>query len=104
MLIKCFKPNGKIQVLHKLRHNLLVINHKYKLGNTSLKSFLRQKQDFSENKIVVSSAYKINLHKLDIEGKSLIYKRNNKGPSTEPWGTPRDTRAKSDLLPSISTY
>jgi hypothetical protein len=37
--------------------------------------------------------------------KSLIYKRNNNGPKTEPWGTPQETYTSSELIiPLIETY
>jgi hypothetical protein len=36
-------------------------------------------------------------------GMSLIYSRNNRGPSIEPCGTPEVTGRKSELSPSITT-
>jgi hypothetical protein len=39
--------------------------------------------------ILISSVNKIGLNRLDVGlGRSLIYVRNNKGPSMEPRGTP----------------
>ena len=38
--------------------------------------------------IVVSSAYKTGVKTLEIFGRSLIKNRNNKGPRTDPCGTP----------------
>ena len=38
-----------------------------------------------------------------LSGKSLIYKRNNIGPRTEPCGTPEDTGIWSEHSPSSTT-
>ena len=35
--------------------------------------------------------------------KSLMYKRNNKGPRTEPWGTPGKTGNHLEKQPLITT-
>jgi hypothetical protein len=37
----------------------------------------------------------LKLHKLSVM--SLIYNKNNKGPSTDPWCTPALTRPESDV-------
>ena len=52
---------------------------------------------------VVSSANKIGVEHFTELGKSLIYSRNNKGPSTDPCGTPILTVLHTDLVPFIST-
>ena len=36
-------------------------------------------------------------------GRSLIYSKNNKGPSTEPWGTPELTGISDELSTSSTT-
>ena len=36
--------------------------------------------------------------------KSLIYRRNNKGPRVEPWGTPHDIGRLGELNPFMETY
>ena len=36
-------------------------------------------------------------------GMSLMYVKNNKGPSTVPCGTPDNTSSLSDFVPSITT-
>ena len=36
-------------------------------------------------------------------GRSLIYSKNNKGPSTEPWGTPELIGISDELSPSSTT-
>ena len=40
---------------------------------------------------------------LTSDGKSFTYNMNNKGPRTEPWGTPLDTSVHSDDIPFMST-
>ena len=44
----------------------------------------------------MSSANKKNFNLVDILRRSLIYKRNNSGPNTDPWGTPHVTTFLSD--------
>ena len=39
-----------------------------------------------------------------ISGRSLIYRRNKKGPSTEPWGTPVFISWSLEFRSSFSTY
>jgi hypothetical protein len=58
---------------------------------------------FPEYDNEVSSANSLaKLPKLSVM--SLIYNKNNKGPSTDPWGTPALTRPESvsSLLPSTT--
>jgi len=38
-----------------------------------------------------------------LSGKSLMKRRNRRGPSTEPWGTPLTTGTLSDDSPSTKT-
>jgi len=51
---------------------------------------------------LISSAYKTVL-KLDAFKMSLIYVRNSKGPTTEPWGTPHVTLKKRFGISYFST-
>ena len=39
-----------------------------------------------------------------LDGRSLMYARNSRGPSTVPWGTPDVTGAELDDLPSTTTF
>jgi len=52
-------------------------------------------QDIVNN---VSSANSVGV-KFDACGRSFTYKANNRGPSDEPWGTPRVTPQVVDLYP-----
>ena len=52
--------------------------------------------------IAVSSAKSRTCESM-FSGRSLINNKNNKGPSTDPWGTPELTRISDELSPSSTT-
>ena len=51
----------------------------------------------------MSSANKWKLNNFEVLGRSLIYSKNNRGPRTDPWGTPHVFERESDLWPLIHT-
>jgi len=51
----------------------------------------------------MTSAYKT-VSKLEAFTMSLIYKRNSKGPTTDPRGTPQVTFKKEDLVSPILVH
>ena len=55
-------------------------------------------------KTLVSSANRIENRLWDAVDKSLTYKMNNKGPSTEPCGIPHVIDLSSDLVSLMYTY
>ena len=48
----------------------------------------------------MSSAYTYKDPELTEAGRSFVNSVNKVGPSTEPWGMPKDTCERSDLTPS----
>jgi len=52
---------------------------------------------------LISSAYKTVI-KLEAFTMSLIYIRNSKGPTTDPWGTPHITFKNEDLVCPILVH
>jgi len=58
---------------------------------------------FPEIHKLISSAYKTIL-KLEAFTMSLIYIRNSKGPTTDPWGTPHVTFKKEDFVSPILVH
>ena len=71
-------------------------NHEFDKTRIEFNKQVRELYDFSCSSRVVSPANRINLQILDIRGRSLIYRRNKKGPRTDPRSTPRDRPAKDD--------
>ena len=67
------------------------------MGSMVLAFLLLYKIKLSSAKCPVSVSFQQNL-------KSLMYTRNNSGPSDEPWGTPQDTFLQSESKPLIETY
>ena len=57
-----------------------------------------------ERKMLVSSTKRWNLRILEHEGRSFIYSRNRRGPSTLPWGTPCVIIWGSDKVPFMQTF
>jgi len=41
---------------------------------------------------------------LETLGKSLMKRRNSKGPSNDPWGTPQVFFSRLELFPLIEAY
>ena len=54
--------------------------------------------------MLVSSANKWNIKLLEAFGKSLIYNKNNRGPKTDPWGTPQVIGNEEEEWPLTVTY
>ena len=79
--------NNNTFVLIILSDNLFTFNQSYSLLILNLILFFNSKIDVIEKIKVVSSANKTDLKVSDIFGRSLIYKINNNGPSTDPCGT-----------------
>ena len=40
----------------------------------------------------------------DAQGRSLIYNKNRRGPSTDPWGTPISIGSSLDFEPFTNVY
>ena len=53
--------------------------------------------------MLVSSANRWKVRNFEASGKSFIYNNNNKGPRTDPWGTPLVADRKSESWPLIPT-
>ncbi len=53
---------------------------------------------------LVSSANRLNFALFETLHMSFIYRRNSKGPNTDPWGTPNSTRRCSEFSFSTFTY
>ena len=52
--------------------------------------------------MVVSSAYIKTEPEVTALGRSLVYKANSMGPSTEPWGIPQVTFSRVECWPSTT--
>ena len=71
-------------VLIKFNGSLLVANQEYNKTRIEFNTRVRGMHDFLYNSRVVSSVEQINLQILDLSGRSLMYRRNNEGPRTNP--------------------
>jgi len=84
-------------------HNLLARTQWSIFLSSWLTVFSRISCFFPEICRLISSAYKTVL-KLEAFTMSLIYTRNNKGPTTDHWGTPHATFIKEDLVSPILVH
>ena len=75
-------------VLETFNTNLFVFSEVTSLARSELTEFCKLSRLSLSKNIFVSSTNKKILNLSEILGRSLIYKRNSKGPSTDPWGTP----------------
>ena len=90
-------------VLGTLITILFLIHQSLKFFKSSFRQSVRLKIDGSELDSVASSANRSSIQVCFDNGKSFVYTRKNKGPRTEPWGTPADICCGSDSLPEIFT-
>ena len=60
--------------------------------------------DWPWTNMLVSSANNMKVPRLEAFDMSFMYKRNSKGPNTEPCGTPNLTINLSDFSPRTSVY
>ena len=63
---------------------------------------LSEGEDMRERQLV-SSAKRNNLVKRLLDGRSLMYIRNKRGPRMLPWGTPEITGREEEEQPEIET-
>ena len=97
-------------VLFLFNDNLLILSHSIIFRSSSftpdsvLLFGILSLQDLMVLNKVVSSAYIIKFNILLAFGKSFMYIINNKGPMTDPCGTPKFIDKISDLAFSNSTY
>ena len=70
-------------------HSATALSSWFRISSRSLRFLLEQY-------ILVSSANKWKLSSFDVFGKSLIHRKNNRGPRMGPWGTPQVIKRESD--------
>ena len=81
----------KVQLVFEMFNtNLLALSRVTSFFNSLLTVFSEISKLLHSKKIFVTSANEKNFNLLEILGKSFTYSKNNKGPSTDPCGTPRD--------------
>ena len=90
--------------LSELRVNLLALNQVVNCNIMFFPLKFMSLMLLQWKNIVVSSAKSLTLPSGQQLGKSLINKRKNNGPRTEPWGTPWDIERIWDLQFSMLTY
>ena len=86
-----------------LRDSLLALNQSDNLSISELTRFIKVVEPKWEKNKLVSSANKTRSYKFEIWHKSLIKIKKNKGPRTEPCGTPHEISWNEDI-PLNSTY
>ena len=71
--------------------SLFALNQEETWESSWLTILVKVAKSLWRRKILVSTAKRMNERKFEERKRSLMYKRNNKGPRTEPWGTPHTT-------------
>ena len=94
-------PNTMGCVLPRWSDNLLSINQSFTDFSSELKVAWISTISFPEASKTESSAYNNSLH-LTAANMSVMYKRNNRGPSIEPCGMPQVISLATDIVPSTS--
>ena len=90
-------------VLRILSANLLDFIHSATAFSSWFNFTSRSFRFLQEQYMLVSSANKWKVSNFEALGKSLIYNKNNKGPRTDPWGTPQVTDRESESWPLTHT-
>jgi len=91
-------------VLSMFTDSLLALNQSLRFVSSV---FTVEKTNFKldpEKKILVSSAKRTKLKNLEDKWMSLIYKRNSRGPSIEPCGTPQLITSNYVQVKSYDTH
>ncbi len=91
-------------VLLKFNDNLFLLNHFWSRTNSCSIVLIKIFKFFPDTKKFVSSAKRTKRKIFDSSQRSLMYKINNLGPNTEPWGTPHCIVSNLDSWPKYSTY
>ena len=103
-MIFCFVLKIVKEDLSVLRVNLLAENQECSSVIIILAFSISSSIELQWKNTFVSSAKILTLPVGQQLGRSLINKRKNRGPRTEPCGTPQDTVLVFDLLCSMLTY
>ena len=90
-------------VLEILSANRLHFIHSATDFSSQFKVASRWLRFLLEKLIIVSSAKRWNVSKLEVLGKSFTYNKNKRGPRIDPWGTPQVTGNESELWPLTFT-
>ena len=96
-------PATRYEVLSQFKESLFFLNHNSTFIN-SLLTFLLRLERFSSCIIKAASSANNLTVKLEIFGKSFIYRENNVGSKVEPCGTPQQTLLRSEVVELVLTY
>src|SRR6218665_3099948 len=96
--------NRMKSVFSKFNDSLFALNHSATLISSMFITSNNLSKEVCEKNTLVSSANRMNVKMDEIEAKSLIYNRNNRGPSIEPGGTPHVISVAWETTPLKQTY
>ena len=81
----------------------LLVHQFMKFSRSAFKLLVSFRMEESEDDRVASSANRSKMQNCNVSGKSFTYKRNSKGPKTDPCVTPAFTFFGVDSFPEICT-